>query len=69
MKKNKLPGPDKVYPRVLKECKEVLSGPLTNMFRKSVDTGHVPRLWKEANVSQFLRMGINQSQLITAQLA
>ncbi len=37
LKKNKSQGPDEVYPRVLKECKEPLSGPLTNMFRKSVD--------------------------------
>ncbi len=45
LKKNKSPGPDEINPRVLKGCKEALSGPLTNMFRKSVDTGHVPRLW------------------------
>ncbi len=27
---NKSPGPDNIYPRILKECKEILSGPLTN---------------------------------------
>ncbi len=50
LKKNKSPGP-----RVLKECKEALSGPLASMFRKSVDTGYVPRLWKEANVTPVLK--------------
>ncbi len=39
LKKNILPGPDKLCPRILKECKEVLSGPLTNVFRKAVDMG------------------------------
>ncbi len=50
-KKNKSQGPDEIYPRVLKECKEALRGPLTKIFRKSVDTSYVPRLWKEANVT------------------
>ncbi|WP_435350965.1 hypothetical protein, partial [Klebsiella pneumoniae] len=40
LKKNKSPGPDEVYPRILKECKEALSGPIASMFRKTVDTGH-----------------------------
>ncbi len=43
-KKNKSAGPDEKYPRVLKECKDVLSGPLTSLCRKSVDTGFVPSL-------------------------
>ncbi len=30
LKKNKSPGPDEIYPRVLKECKEALSGPLAD---------------------------------------
>ncbi len=32
LNKNKSPGPDEIYPRVLKECKEAPSGPLTNML-------------------------------------
>ncbi len=47
LKKNKLPGSDKIYPWILKECKEIFSGPLTNVFRKSID--FLPSLWKEAN--------------------
>lgn len=37
-KKKKSPVPDeiRVYQRVLRECKEVLSGPLVSIFRKSV---------------------------------
>ncbi len=44
LKKNKSPGPDGLFPRVLKECKEVLSGPLASMFNKSVSLGSVPHL-------------------------
>ena len=61
LKKNKSPGPDKVYPRILKECKEILSGPLTNVFRKSVDTSVVPSLWKEANVTPIFKKGDKSS--------
>ncbi len=52
---NKSPGPYEIYPLDLKECKEVLSGPLTSVFRKSVDTGFVRSLWKEANVTLFFK--------------
>ena len=37
MRKFKSPGPDEVYPRIIKECKEVVSQPLVNIFRKSVE--------------------------------
>ena len=40
--KFKSPDPDEVYPRVIKECKEVISQLLVNIFRKSVDLGKVP---------------------------
>ena len=48
--KFKSPGPDEVYPRVIKECKVVVSGPLINIFRKSVDLGEVPSMWRQRNV-------------------
>ncbi len=41
LKKNKSPGPDNIYLRILKECREILSSPLTNVFRKSVDMSFV----------------------------
>ncbi len=47
----------------MKECKEALSGPLANVFRKSVDTGHVPRLWQEANVTPIFKKG-NESTTV-----
>ena len=38
LKKFKSPEPDKMYPRVLKECKNIASEPLENIFRKSLDS-------------------------------
>ena len=46
LKKFKSPGPDEVYPRVLKECKEIISEPLASVFRKSLDTGELPLMWR-----------------------
>ncbi len=41
-KKNKSPGPVEKFPRVLKECRGALSGPLAHIFKMSVDSGYVP---------------------------
>ena len=57
LKKFKSPGPDEMYPRVLKECKDVISEQLTNIFRKSLDSGEVPELWRQANVVPIFKKG------------
>ncbi len=46
LKKNTSPGPEEIHSRVRKECKQYLSGPLANMFWESVNSSHVPKLWK-----------------------
>ncbi len=55
LKRNKSPGPDGIFPRVLHECKEVLSDPLTDILKMSVNTGYVPSLWKIANVTPIFK--------------
>ena len=50
IKKFQSPGPDEIYPKVIKECKEIVSQPLVNIFRKSVDLGEVPSMWRQVNV-------------------
>ena len=50
LKEFKSPGPDEVYPRVLKECKDVVSESLAALFRMSLESGEVPIMWREANV-------------------
>lgn len=40
----------------MKECKEVLSGPLANMFDKSVNINSFPSLWNAADVTLIFKM-------------
>ena len=58
LKPNKSPGPDEVFARVLKECKEELSEPLSTIFNKSLELGIVPESWKVANVIPIFMSGI-----------
>ena len=44
LKVNKAAGPDDMYPRVLKECKNTGRESLIDIFNRSVVTGEVPRL-------------------------
>ena len=53
----KSPGVDLVYPKVIKECKDIVSLTLTNIFNKSLNTGEVPSLWKQANVVPIFKKG------------
>ena len=39
LKMTKSPGPDNIFPRILKECREELVEPIAMIFRKSLDTG------------------------------
>ena len=54
---NKTPGPDNIYPRELKELKNVLINPLTKMFNDSLSTGKVPSDFKIANVTPIFKKG------------
>ncbi len=42
LRKNKSPDPDEVFARVLKKCKEFLSGSLADIFEMSANSGYVP---------------------------
>ena len=55
--KFKSPGPDEDYPKVLKVSKNVVSEPLVNIFRKSVDLGEVPSMLRQANVVPIFKKG------------
>ena len=57
LKKTKSPGPDDIFPRILKECKEQLDEPIARIFRNSLDTGTVHRLWRQANVVPIFKKG------------
>lgn len=54
---NKTPGLDGIHPRLLRECVEVLAGPLAILLQMSIDSGEVPSLWKKANVTSIHKKG------------
>ena len=54
---NKTPGPDNIYPRELKELKNVLINPLSKVFNDSLSTGKVPADFKIANITPIFKKG------------
>lgn len=54
--KNKAAGPDGVENR-LKECAGELAPILNELFRRLMDAGEVPELWKEANIVLIHKTG------------
>ena len=59
---NKLPGPDGIHPKVLKELVEILAKPLTIIFNTSIQTGIVPDLWKIGNIIALFKKGDKSEQ-------
>ena len=57
LKDYKAPGPDNIYPKLLKECAQQLCVPLSIIFRKSIDEGIVFRQWKLANITPLFKKG------------
>ena len=60
LKIGKSPGPDGIHPRVLKELLEVISLPLTIIFKTSIAHGKLPDEWKNANVTALYKKGNRQ---------
>ena len=54
---NKAIGPDKVHGRVLKNTADAIITPIALIFRKSFDSGEVPIIWKQANVTPLHKSG------------
>ena len=50
-------GVELVHSRVLKQCSRSLSKPLYLIFKKSIDSGVLPDIWKEANVTPLFKKG------------
>ena len=61
LKATKAPGPDEIFPRVLKECRSEICEGLAKVFRKSVDAGAVPDSWRQANVVPIFKKGDRSS--------
>lgn len=54
---HKSPGPDEIHPRILKELAEYLSGPLSLIFNKSLESASLPVTWREAEVVPLFKKG------------
>ena len=59
---NKSCGPDKLYPRVLKELANEIAKPLQIIFNKTILEGKVPEDWKLANVTPIFKKGSRSSR-------
>ena len=59
LNKNNEPGVDEIDPSLLRELSEHLSGPLSILFRRTLDEGTVPADWGAANVTPLYKKGIN----------
>ena len=57
LKTNKSPGPDMIFPRLLKVAKNEFAKPLTTLFNKSLQLGTMPDDWKLANVTPIYKKG------------
>ena len=57
MKTNKSPGPDNIYPTLLKETKSEIVDTLTSLFNISLRQGLVHADWKTANVIPIFKKG------------
>jgi hypothetical protein len=50
-------GPDNINGHVLKELKDQIAPILTEIFKKSLETGETPKYWKHANVAPAFKKG------------
>ncbi|KAK3089266.1 hypothetical protein FSP39_002210 [Pinctada imbricata] len=50
-------GPDNIPNRILKECAAQLAPILKIIFQKSLDTGTLPKDWRDANISSIFKKG------------
>ena len=57
LKPSKASGPDNIHPRILKECADELSVPLSEIFNASMTTGIVPTAWRQAKVTAVFKKG------------
>ena len=54
---NKAPGPDGLHSQILKNCASSLARPLCLLFTQSLNSGVLPKEWKQANVTPIFKKG------------
>ena len=61
LSQNAAAGPDGIPAVLIKKCKDEVAKPLYMIFRKSLETGEIPAVWKTAHVIPILKPGANKS--------
>ena len=50
-------GPDEINPLLLKTMTKVFSEPLAPIFQQSINSGKIPKVWKDARVTPLFKKG------------
>ncbi|XP_051897465.1 40S ribosomal protein S24 isoform X1 [Pristis pectinata] len=61
IKTDNSPGPDGIFPRLLREAREEMVEPLVRIFESSLSMGMVPGEWRVANVVPLFKKGNRDS--------
>ena len=54
---DKSPGPDRVYPRILRDAKEEIAEALAKIFVSFLAAGEVPEDWRVPNIVPLFKKG------------
>ena len=57
LRPDKSMGPDGFHPKLLRECADELSEPLSIIYALSYEEGSLPQDWKQANVTPIFKKG------------
>ncbi len=57
LKTDKSPGVDEIHPLLLRELREEIAQPLSEIFQASLETGKVPDDWRSANITSLFKKG------------
>ena len=57
LKGQKAPGIDELPPGLLKDCADIIAGPLAYIINLSIKTSTVPSVWKIANITPVFKSG------------
>ena len=55
------PGPDKIYPRMLKEVADTICYPVAIIYNRSLEERVVPEDWRKANITPVFKSGTKSS--------
>jgi len=57
LREDKTPGIDELHPKFLKEVRNEIGATLSQIFNESIETGEMPRDWKDAIITPLFKKG------------